>query len=329
MNPSSNKAVIHIATRGSALALAQANFVLAQCRAASPNEKFELKIIKTTGDKLQTASLAKEGEPLPKGLFTKELEVALIAGRADFAVHSLKDLPTDLPAGLMLRATPPREDVRDVLIFRRVGHKGGRGFEPGADVRNFPGDAVIATSSTRRKAQLRQYRLSFSLPDIRGNVATRLRKLAEQSALDATLLALAGMKRLGLTISREGMLSGESVPEGLCASILDVDVMLPCVGQAAIGIEARADDDRIEALLRKLNHTETFDCVTAERAFLSEMGGGCQSPVAAFAQLSQGRIRMQAASFTSDPPRRAEDSSVRMEAAALGQRLARELKADR
>lgn len=317
---------VFIATRGSALALAQANFVLSRCREACPEMQFELKIIKTTGDKLQTASLAKEGETLPKGLFTKELEVALLAGEADLAVHSLKDLPTELPDGLQLTATPPREDVRDVLLFRRAGHPGGRGYQPHASLPDFAADAVIATSSTRRKAQLLEHQPGFQLPDIRGNVSTRLRKLAEQPGLDGTMLALAGLRRLGFEITPEGMLLGEAVPEGICASILPAEMMIPCVGQAAIGIETRAGDGRIEEMLRHLNHPDTLACVTAERAFLAQMGGGCQSPVAAYARIEGEEIRMSAASFTSKPSRRIEGAASRAEAAMLGRRLAEALK---
>src|SRR6267378_5965139 len=188
---------IVIATRGSALALAQANSVLAQCRAAFPKLQFELKIIKTTGDKLQTASLAQEGKALPKGLFTKELEVALLEHKADLAVHSLKDLPTELPAGLKLGAVGKRADVRDVLIYRHRDHlprqSSGRGFPPGLQIKDFPASAVVATSSTRRRAQLLEQNPQLQTPDIRGNVATRLTKLAEKAELDATILALAGI----------------------------------------------------------------------------------------------------------------------------------------
>ena len=204
---------IAIATRGSALALAQANQVLAQCRAAFPRLSFESKIIKTTGDKLQTASLAQEGQTLPKGLFTKELEVALLKHRADLAVHSLKDLPTDLPAGLMLGAVGKRADVRDVLIYRDAGYlraaeadqraaewspgqSARRGFKPGLAVKDLPAGAVVATSSTRRKAQLLTLNPALKVPDIRGNVVTRLQKVAERAELDATVLALAGLTRL-------------------------------------------------------------------------------------------------------------------------------------
>src|SRR5260221_14561771 len=192
---------IVIATRGSALALAQANMVLAQCRAAFPKLQFELKIIKTTGDKLQTASLAQEGKTLPKGLFTKELEVALLKHKADLAVHSLKDLPTELPDGLKLAAVGKREDVRDVLVYRDAeylravaagsnagewspGQSARRGFAPGLAIKDLPAGAVVATSSPRRRAQLLAQNAALSVPDIRGNVVTRLQKLAERAELD-------------------------------------------------------------------------------------------------------------------------------------------------
>src|SRR5260370_35645311 len=172
---------IIIATRGSALALAQSNMVLALCRAAFPQLTFELRIIKTTGDKLQTASLAQEGNALPKGLFTKELEVALLNREADFAVHSLKDLPTELPTGLKLAAVGERADVRDVLIYRDERAKSVRtGFKPKLAIEDLPEGAVVATSSTRRKAQLLTHNPALKVPDIRGNVLTRIQKLAEK-----------------------------------------------------------------------------------------------------------------------------------------------------
>ena len=210
---------IFIATRGSALALAQANAVIARCRAAFPKLSFELKIIKTTGDKLQTASLAQEGGNLPKGLFTKELEVALLKHRADLAVHSLKDLPTDLPAGLALGAVGQRADVRDVLIYRdaeylraaeadrrtlrngRPANPQRRGFKPKLAVKDLPAGAVVATSSTRRKAQLLTLNPGLKVPDIRGNVVTRMQKLAERAELDATVLALAGTDAASISAS--------------------------------------------------------------------------------------------------------------------------------
>jgi porphobilinogen deaminase len=334
---------IAIATRGSALALAQANQVLAQCRAAFPKLSFELKIIKTTGDKLQTASMAQEGKTLPKGLFTKELEVALLKHRADLAVHSLKDLPTELPSGLMLGAVGKRADVRDVLIYRDAdylhgaeadkgaaewspGQSARRGFKPGLAVKDLPAGAVVATSSTRRKAQLLTLNPALKVPDIRGNVATRLQKVAESAELDATVLALAGLTRLNFRITPEGRLEGDAVPDWLLATILDTDVMLPCVGQGAIGIEVRENDERIAAICERLNHFNTRQCVTAERAFLAGMGGGCQSPVAAYAEVAGKHIQMRALSFASGPVRRAQAKRPVKEALELGQQLAAELK---
>ena len=322
-----NERVIFIATRGSALALAQANMVLARCRAAFPKFQFELKIIKTTGDKLQTASLAQESKALPKGLFTKELEVALLNRTADLAIHSLKDLPTELPSGLKLGAVGERADVRDVLVYRaqdstRPKH---RGFKPDLALKDLPAGAVVATSSTRRKAQLLLHNPNLKVSEIRGNVATRLQKLAETAELDATVLALAGLTRLGFTITGEGRLLGAGIPEGLLATILEPEVMLPCVGQGAVGIEVRENDDLANTICERLNHFDTQQCVTAERAFLAAMGGGCQSPVAAYAEILDGRLHMRALSFADGPARRAEADSPLDQAGLLGRQLGAKL----
>jgi len=326
---------IHIATRGSPLALAQANSVLAQCRAAFPKLEFELKVLKTTGDKLQTASLAQEGTTLPKGLFTKELEVALIEGQADLAVHSLKDLPTELPAGLRLGAVGKREDVRDVLIYRDEecgrndaglpGQAAPRLFKRRLAIRELPAGATVATSSTRRKSQLLAHNSSLNVPDIRGNVLTRLQKLAKNAGLDGTVLALAGLIRLDVRITLEGVVEGKGVPEGLAATILEIEDMMPCVGQGALGIEVRDDDEGAAAICEKLNHGPTQQCVSAERAFLAAMGGGCQSPVAAYAEMAGGQMRMRALSFVEGHVRRAEGERGNEEPAKLGRQLAAEL----
>jgi hydroxymethylbilane synthase len=334
---------IFIATRGSALALAQANLVVSQCRATFPEVEFQLKIIKTTGDKLQTASMAQEGQSLPKGLFTKELEVALLNHEADLAVHSLKDLPTELPAGLKLGAVGKRADVRDVLLYRDAaacssataqGDSGEsqvhlappRGFPPHLAVRNLPAGAVVATSSTRRKAQLLVLNPGLKVPDIRGNVATRMQKVAKQRELDATVLALAGLGRLQFRITPDGRLEGEGVPPGLLAAILDVDLMLPCVGQGAVGIEIREGDETVSGICERLNDAATLACVTAERAFLAAMGGGCQSPVAAYAQVVKNQLQMRAISFASGPVRRGRTTRPLGEPIELGRELAVELK---
>lgn len=337
-----NRPII-IASRGSALALAQANAVLAQCRAAFPKLAFELKIIKTTGDKLQKASMAKEGESLPKGLFTKELEVALLEEQADIAVHSLKDLPTELPTGLILGAVGKREDVRDVLIYRDAkyvqvqqsketvadkssGQSVLRGFKPKLAIEDLPAGATIATSSTRRKEQLLEHCPNLKVVEIRGNVVTRMEKLAKNPELDATVLAAAGLKRLNIHIAANGRLEGDKIPDGLLATVLEIETMLPAVGQGAIGIETRVQDERIVAICEKLNDFNTQQCVTAERAFLAAMGGGCQSPVAAYAEIIDSQIRMRAISFRDGPVRRGEGKRPVKEAAELGEQLAAELK---
>jgi porphobilinogen deaminase len=341
MNPSDRPFII--ATRGSALALAQANMVLAQCRAAFPRLRFELKIIKTTGDKLQKASMSKETGDLPKGLFTKELEVALLKHQADLAVHSLKDLPTELPAGLKLGAVSKRADVRDVLIYRSAdylraeeaktsveewtpGQSQRRGFNPGLGVKQLPDAATVATSSTRRKAQLLAIQPRLRIVDIRGNIVTRIQRLAERAELDAIVLAAAGLERLNFTIGRDGSLRGDAVPDGLLATLLDLDVMLPCVGQAALGIETRAEDERIATICERLNHFNTHQCVAAERAFLSAMGGGCQSPVAAYAEISGEHMRLRAVSFRDDQNvKRGDKKAPLKQAVELGQSMAAEL----
>jgi len=320
---------IKIGTRGSPLALAQANMVAAECHAAFPQLTFELQIIKTTGDKLQTASMAK-GE-LPKGLFTKELEVALLDGRVDLCVHSLKDLPTEVPEGLKLGATSKREDVRDVMLYRDASHfkdsakTGLRGYGQHLTAKDLSQGAVVATSSTRRRAQLLAIRSDLKMIEIRGNVATRMQKLATQSEMDATILAFAGLKRLGYEITPDSRITGKDVPAGLFASILDVDAMLPCVGQAAIGIETRINDERIDKICSKLNDYPTFQCVMAERAFLAGMGGGCLTPVAAYAEVEGDQIKMRAVSFMNGYKRTEAKRSIK-QATELGTEIAGKLK---
>jgi hydroxymethylbilane synthase len=313
---------VRIATRGSPLALAQAQIVLAQCRRTFPTLAFELKIIKTSGDKLQTASLshADAGAALPKGLFTKELETALLKRRADLAVHSLKDLPTELPHGLILGAVAgKRADVRDVLIYKRP-------LPPGLKLPAFPPGLTVATSSTRRQAQLLALRPDFKTMEIRGNVGTRLAKLAGQKQMDATILALAGLHRLDFRITPDGRLDGPGAPPGLLASVLEVEEMLPCVGQAAIGLEIRADDEHLARICYELNDETTFQCVAAERSFLRALGGGCQTPVAALATMAGVQINLRAVSFLQTKLRRAEERAPAAKAQALGEKIAAQLK---
>ncbi len=345
---------IILATRGSPLAMAQSNAVLAQCRGAHPGLSFEIKIVKTTGDKLQTASMAQGSPALPKGLFTKELETALLNGEADMAVHSLKDLPTELPDGLVLGAVGVRADARDVLIYRQAapsaqpstaGSPGThsnpdhpatrRGFPANLVMADLPVGAVIATSSTRRREQLLERRPDLDIVELRGNVGTRLQKLAKTATLDATILAAAGLARLGYRITAAGELICDeaalaatpkpALPGGLPAVSLPIDDMLPCVGQGAVGIEIRANDPRIQAACRCLDHPPTRHCVMAERAFLRAMGGGCQSPVAAYAETSGEGLFLRAVSYRSGTARRSAARGSTTDSELLGKQLALEL----
>jgi len=317
-----DKTTFCIATRSSALALVQANWVLDRCQARMPDARFDLRTFKTTGDLQLGVSLTESGKSLPKGLFTKELEVALLAGDADLAVHSLKDLPTELPDGLELLAACEREDVRDVLVTRHAV----------SGTAQLPERATVATSSTRRRLQLLAVRPDLNVIEIRGNVGTRLRKLAERGDLHATLLAAAGLKRLGYTIGADGVLLGKDVPSGLRATLLGVDEMMPAVGQAALGIESRAGDSALVAVRDVLNHAPTFHAVTAERAFLRAMGGGCLAPIAALADVRGETVELRAVWFPNpsdaSDARRISGSAPVAQARLLGERLARELKGD-
>jgi hydroxymethylbilane synthase len=241
--------LLRIGSRGSALALWQARHVAARLGALGVETKIE--IIKTTGDHMQTASLAQTGG---KGLFTKEIEDALLAGHIDLAVHSLKDLPTDLPGGLALAAVPERQDPRDALVGRTLAE--------------LADGALVGTSSGRRSAQLRLLRPDLRTEPIRGNVETRLRKVRE-GGYAASLLAVAGLRRLGL--------------EEQIAQIFSVDEMTPAPGQGALGIETRQDDEAL-AICQKLDHLATRRQVACERAVLAELGGGCQLPLGALAE---------------------------------------------
>lgn len=347
-----------LGTRGSPLALAQAHRVMNTCAHYFPQYKFEVRIIKTTGDKLQTASLAHKANaqgsdaalpPTAKGLFTKELEAALEDHSVDMAIHSLKDLPTDLPEGLILGGVLKRADVRDVLIYRSQlladslqsqmlewvpGQTHSfRGFKRGLHIRDFPQGAVIATSSTRRQVQIQHLRPDIQIVPIRGNVATRIKKLRSNPAIDATLLAAAGLERLEYHLFPDGHFT---VPvqdvafapelEGILGSPLELDEMLPCVGQAAIGIEIRKDDSTVNEICRRISNPHTSICVTAERSFLKAQGGGCQSPVAAYAKIIGHTLTLEAASFRITPPRRIQRAASLQDADALGQRVSDELK---
>lgn len=265
-----------IGTRGSALALAQANLVRAMLHGAFPALEVEIKIIKTTGDKMKAASLSKSGT---KGLFTKELEQALLRGKADVAVHSLKDLPTELPAGLALGAIPAREDPRDALVAAA----------PAA----LEVPSRVHTSSPRRALQARLLWPGCEVREIRGNVETRLGKISEAGEGEALLIAAAGLRRLDFLVGRETTGTLRHDP-ALHYRLLSVREMIPAPGQAAIGIEIRADDGVTRERLRPANDVTSWFCALAERAFLRAMGGGCAAPMAAHATAQVERLSLRA-----------------------------------
>jgi len=254
---------LRIGTRGSQLALFQANWVGEKLIQAHHDLKVTLVKIKTTGDKIQDAPLAKMGG---KGLFVKEIEEALIAKRIDLAVHSVKDVPTDLPEGLHLSAITKREDPRDVLISREK-----------TLLKSLPQGAKIGTGSLRRQAQLLHFRDDLNFIPLRGNLDTRLKKL-ETMNLDGIILAYAGVRRLGV--------------ENRITEVIPVEVSLPAIGQGALGIETRIEDKEVEEKIQFLNDPESSVAVASERAFLRKLGGGCQVPIAAFGRIVGSNLQM-------------------------------------
>ncbi len=290
--------IVRIATRKSPLALWQAEHVARRLESLHPGLQVELVKMVTRGDQILDAPLAKVGG---KGLFVKELEHGLLAGDADMAVHSMKDVPADFPEGLYLPVILEREDPRDALVSLKF---------PSLDA--LPADARIGTSSLRRQAQIRQRLPHARITALRGNVGTRLEKL-ETEGLDAIILAAAGLKRLGL---------GHRMTEALGTT-----VSLPAVGQGAIGIECRVGDCVIEDLIRPLHHRDTADCVFAERAFNARLDGGCQVPIAGHAELRPEGLLLtgivadpEGGSFVMD-----QIQGDRAEAVELGRRLAEQL----
>jgi hydroxymethylbilane synthase len=254
---------IRIGTRGSVLALAQANEVRQRLMLAHALAETQLEtvVIKTSGDRIQDRPLSEAGG---KGLFTKEIEEALLAGSIDLAVHSMKDVASVLPDGVVIGAYLPREDVRDAFVSLKC-----------SALSDLPKNAVVGTSSLRRQAQVLKLRPDVRIVAYRGNVDTRLRRL-EAGVADATLLACAGLRRLGLA--------------NRITSPVPVELMLPAVAQGAIGIEIRAGDEAAAKLIAPLNHQQTALCVTAERAFLTRLDGSCRTPIGGLAQLIGGRI---------------------------------------
>ncbi len=295
---------IIIGTRGSALALWQAEWVKAGLEKLAPGMEIELNKIKTTGDKILDVPLAKVGG---KGLFVKEIEEALLEGRADIAVHSMKDVPTEFPSGLHLSVICEREDPRDAFISAiKDGQYRATSFN------SLPQGARIGTSSLRRSSQLLNKRPDLKIEQLRGNLNTRLKKL-DEGLFDAIILAVAGVKRLGWQ---------ERITE-----ILLPEISLPAIGQGAVGIESRIDDKIINSLISQLNHPETAVCVRAERALLKRLEGGCQVPIAAHAGLLNGIITIDGlvGSVTGDRIVKSHIEGDPDHAESLGVRLAENL----
>ena len=318
-----------LGTRGSALALAQTHLALTALRTAAPGEEFEIHEVRTTGDKRQDLSLthlapgghgydaaatvdgsaAVSSPPLvgrvDPGLFTKELESELLAGRIDVAIHSLKDLPTALPDGLVLAAVLPRADPADVLIWKENADTTGA---PASVLPPLPPGAWIASSSLRRQRQLLHARPDLRMCEIRGNVGTRLRKLHEHPEWTGTVLALAGLDRLGFRVEHSAGLLQTDDGLRFRATVLDPGAMLPAVGQGAIGLQARTDDAATLRVLAAVNHTPTWAAVTAERELLRLLGGGCQLPLGVSVTRSEFHVEqsLRAVLFSTapmEPPR--------------------------
>lgn len=260
------KQKIIIGSRGSELALWQANFIKREIEKKNKNVKVEINIIKTKGDKILDVALSKIGD---KSLFTKELEVELFAKRIDLAVHSLKDLQTQIPAGLKLAAVTKRHEVEDVLIARKRG----------MTIQSLPDYAVVATGSLRRRSQLLHLRSDITVLDLRGNVPSRIQKFLE-SEWDAIILARAGVERLNL--------------KKYISSFIPKEDILPAVGQGALGIEIHQDNKIVEEILQSVHHDDTYKAVSAERALLRTLEGGCQVPIGAFAEVKSSGLYLDA-----------------------------------
>jgi hydroxymethylbilane synthase len=290
--------LIRIATRHSPLAMWQANFVKAELLKFHPNLTVELLAMKTKGDKILDTPLAKVGG---KGLFVKELEVAMLEGRADIAVHSMKDVPVDFPEGLGLTVICEREDPRDAFVSNNY-----------LNLTQLPQGAVVGTSSLRRQCQLRELRPDIIIKDLRGNVNTRLRKL-DENEYDAIILAAAGLIRLEM--------------QDRIASFIEPEVSLPAVGQGAVGIECRLDDQQTIALLKPLEDVQTRIRVTAERAMNLALQGGCQVPIGSFALLDNDQVFLRGLVGSVDGKQiiRKEISGHKDDAQQLGLDLAQQL----
>jgi hydroxymethylbilane synthase len=290
--------VIRIGTRGSKLALTQSDLIKKEIERVHSNVQVELVRLKTTGDKILDSPLAKIGG---KGLFVKEIEEALLNERVDLAVHSMKDVPAELPEGLILATFPAREDPRDAFVSVKYGN-----------LEQLPQGARVGTGSLRRAAQLLHIRPDLKLVPLRGNVDTRLRKL-EGGEFQAIILAAAGMRRLGF--------------EERISQLLSTEQILPAIGQGALGLEVRHDDEQTIGLIDFLNDEETQVTVKAERAFLKELEGGCQVPMAAFSRLDSERLDLEGMVAELDGSNVIRDriTGERDEAEDMGVRLARRL----
>ena len=297
------RAAVRIGTRGSKLALAQAEQVragLAAAHDALRADDIELVAIRTTGDRVTDRPLAEVGG---KGLFAKEIEEALLAGDVDIAVHSMKDLETALPDGISAPCAPPREDPRDALVSTVAD-----------SIAALPAGAVVGTASQRRRAHLKRAREDLEVVAFRGNVDTRLAKV-ERGDVSATLLALAGLNRLGLA--------------GRAAAVLEPEEMLPAAGQGAVGVECRSGDARAHELLAPLDDPDTRACVTCERGVLAALDGTCRTPIAAYARLVGNRLQLTARVFRADGSDmlEARRDGVPADAEALGRDAGAELRA--
>ncbi len=293
-----NKKKLIIGTRSSKLALWQANYIAECIRNQYPDVEVSLRHIVTTGDKILDVPLAKIGG---KGLFTKELENAMLAEEIDLAVHSLKDMPTQLPEGLLLAAITERVDPGDALISPQYG-----------TIDNLPQGAKVGTSSLRRKAQLLKYRPDLKISDLRGNLDTRLKKM-ETEKLDAIILAVAGLKRLGW--------------QDLITQVLPNHICLPAVGQGALALEARANDHEVRAMLEFLNHEDTRTAAEAERAYLAEVEGGCQIPIGVYGYVKEDVLILEATILSVDGKRQMRQtvSGEPSEGIKLGRDLAQNM----
>jgi len=290
-----------LGTRGSALALAQTEMVLHALRMAHPHRQFTHQVIHTTGDLRQDLRLGNPESGADKGVWTKELEVALAAGTVQVAIHSAKDVPTDLPNGFHLVGCLPRAAVDDVLVTRHPG---------GWDA--LPPRAQVATSSVRRARQLHHHRPDLRVLEIRGNVPTRLQKLATSPDLDALILARAGLDRLGYATDWAAPATATlPLPDGLCAHLLPTDPFLPAAAQGIIAFEVHGDDPERDAVLQAITDPPTWRALRAERAFLRLLQAGCHTPIGLLTREIEDTLHMKACVFPTDPPSAHSSSSPR------------------